>query len=517
MKTIITCFIVLLAFKSTAQTYNVKDYGAVADGKTINTIAIQKAIDDCSSKGGGMVYIPSGEFLSGTISLKNNVDFHLAIGAVLKGSANIKDYKSYEKETYGINYYGLFYTHDAQNVAITGMGKIDGNDKVFFDWGKAKKIDSTTNSYTRQKQNYRKVESGGLGDGPVTPIEPRPRQMVIFSQCKKVNVKDITLANSTFWTLHIADCDGVLIDGIRLWTNLLVPNADGIDVTSSSNVIISNSDIRAGDDAIAIVGYDHHFEIPGFKRNKKDCENVVITNCNLQSNSSAIRIGFLDQNNVRNIQISNINITNSNRGIGIFLRDQGNIENITVSNVYIQTKLNTGDWWGNGEPIHISAIRGNPEAKLGQIKNVNFNNIICEGENGMLIYGTNESIIKDLSFEKITFKITNSKLNGVAGGNIDLRGQSDPEKQIFAHDIPGLYAQKVEGLKIKDFKLEWPLSMPAFFTNAIVVNDFKNLSITDFNGKASPSNTMLKAISLKNGEGFFTDLNSKVVIKNNVK
>nr|WP_294894408.1 glycosyl hydrolase family 28 protein [uncultured Pedobacter sp.] len=516
MKTLFTCVILFLASNSFAQTYNIKNYGAVADGKTINTVAIQKAIDDCSGNGGGTVYVPSGKFVTGTISLKSNVNFYLEIGAIIKGSSNIKDYKSYQKEPYGTNYYGIFYTHDAQNVAITGNGTIDGNDKAFFDWNTPKKIDSITNSYTRQKQNYRNVVSG-LGDGPVTPLDPRPRQMIIFAQCKKVNVKKITLTNSTFWTLHIADCDGVLVDGIRLWTNMLVPNADGIDVTSSSNVIIANSDIRSGDDAIVVVGYDHHFEIPGYKGIKKDCENIAISNCNLQSNSSAIRIGFLDQNNVKNIQINNVNITNSNRGIGIFLRDRGNVENINISNVYIQTKLSTGDWWGNGEPIHISAIRGNPDAKLGKIKNVNFSNIICEGENGILVYGTDESRIENLSFKDITFKIIDSKLNAVAGGNVDLRAQLDPKKQIFAQDIPGLYAQKVDGLKIEDFTLEWMPNLPTFFTNAVVVNDFKSLSITSFRGKASPSNKLLKPISLKNGNGFFTDVQSSKVVKQNVK
>lgn len=499
-----------------AQTFNITNYGAVSDGKTLNTVAIQKAIDACAAKGGGIVYVPPGEFITGTIALKSNVDFHLEIGAVLKGSPNIKDYKSYVKETYGTNYYGILYTENAENVSISGNGTIDGNDKAFFDWDHAKKIDSVTNSYTRQKQDYRKVASG-LGDGPVVPIEPRPRQMVIFAQCKKVTVKDVMLANATFWTLHIADCDAVKIDGIRLWSSLLVPNADGIDITSSSNVVISNSDIRTGDDAIAVVGYSRHFEIPGYRGIKKECENIIISNCNLQSTSSAIRIGFLDQNNVRNIQINNINITNSNRGIGIFVRDEGSVDNINISNVYIQTKLKTGDWWGNGEPIHISAIRGNPDVKLGQIKNVNFSNIICEGENGILVYGSDESTIENLSFKNVAFKITDSKLNNVAGGNIDLRGQLYAQKNIFSHDIPALYASKVKGLTIDDFKLQWETGLPSFFTNGILVNDFKNLKIYNFQGSASPSNPTLKPIALKNGLGFKSDVDKSALQLENVK
>ncbi|MET4080279.1 polygalacturonase [Pedobacter sp. UYP30] len=515
MRAIATLFAILIASASNAQTYNIKDYGAVADGKTINTNAIQKTIDLCASKGGGIVYVPSGQFITGTFSLKNNVNLHLETGAILKGSANIKDYKSYEKPTYGTNYYGIIFTENAENVSITGSGAIDGNDSAFFEFDKAKKIDSISTKYSRQQGNYRKV-STGIGDGPVVPIEPRPRQMVLFAQCKRVTLRDVSLLNATFWTLHFADCDAVLVDGIRLWSNLLVPNADGIDVTSSSNVTITNADIRTGDDAIAIVGYDHHFEIPGFKGIKKDCENIVISNCNLQSASSAIRIGFLDQNDVKNIQISNVNITNSTRGIGLFLRDRGSLENINISNVYVQTKLRTGDWWGNGEPIHISAIRGKEDVKLGKIRNVNFSNIICEGENGLLVYGTSESTIQNLSFKDITFKVVDSKLNDVAGGNIDLRGVLGEKNQIFKHDIPGLYAQYVDGLTIEDFKLEWPDSIPSYFTNAITVKDFKNLSLHQIKGTSSPSNSSLKSVALIDGTGIKTDLDKTELSKENV-
>ncbi|MEP6948492.1 MAG: hypothetical protein ABI863_04435 [Ginsengibacter sp.] len=151
--------------------------------------------------------------------------------------------------------------------------------------------------------------------------------------------------------------------------------------------------------------------------------------------------------------MSNVNITNSTRGIGIFVRDEGSLENITFSNINIETHLRTGDWWGNGEPIHISAVRGKENVKPGQIKHVIFENIICKGENGMLVYGSDESIIEDVSFDHVRFELADSRLNEVAGGNIDLRGSS-LEKSLFARDIPGLLIQYVKGLRINDFKLQ---------------------------------------------------------------
>lgn len=504
---VINCLIVFILMQTAtfAQVYNIKDYGAIADGKTVNSASIQKTIDVCSAAGGGRVYVPAGVFITGTIHLKSNINLYLETGAVLMGSPKLSDYESYTKEGFGLNYYGMLYTHDAENVSITGQGAIDGNNLVFLDFGHAKSLDSVATQYTRQKKLFRHVDSG-IGDGPVVPNKDRPHQMVIFSECKNVQLSDISLLNSPFWTLHFADCDAVNVSGIRLWSGLLVPNADGIDVTSCTNVIITNCDIRAGDDALAIVGYDHHFEIPGYSGRRHLSENIVVSNCNLQSYSSGIRIGFLDQNTVRNVHVSHCNITNSTRGIGIFLRDEGSLQNITFNDMYIETHLRTGDWWGNGEPIHISAVRGKENVKLGAISNVQFRDITCRGENGMLIYGSDQSVIKDVRFDNVSFELMNSKLNGVAGGNIDLRGCLYPHEQLFAHDIPGLYAHNVDGLSINNFRLKWDetINQP-WFSNGIEIDHFNNVAIKDFDGPAAPNSKNTFPIWLDNGSHAIID------------
>jgi polygalacturonase len=500
------CFvlIVCIAYPAYPQTFNVKDFGAVADVKIINTSAIQKAVDACNKNGGGEVYIPAGNYVTGTIHLKSNVNLHLEAGAILTGSANLKDYESYTMPEYGLNYYGILYTKGAENVSVTGLGTIDGNNKVFYDFDHAKKIDVKSTRLTRQKENYRKVDNG-IGDGPVVPKD-RPRQMVIFSNCKNVKVRDVSLLNSPFWTLHFADCDNVEVTGIRLWSGLLVPNADGIDVTSCSNVLISGCDIRTGDDAIAITGYDHHFEIPGFSGTRHASENIIVTNCNLQSYSSGIRIGFLDQNTVRNIHVSHVNITNSSRGIGIFLRDEGSLENISFTDMTIETYLRTGDWWGNGEPIHISAVRGKENVKLGTIKNVTFDNITCKGENGILLYGSEQSRIQDIRFKDISFNFTNSKLNKYAGGNIDLRGAMYEQEQLFESNISGVMAHYVDGLSISNFKLTWDKTITEpYFTHGLQVDNFKNLTIKNFSGTAAPHSKGAVSVFLDKGSDVKVD------------
>lgn len=494
------------------KTFDITTYGGIGDGKTVNTKALQAAIDACNKNGGGDVVVPTGVFVIGTVYLKSNVHLYLQNGAIIRGSSNLDDYEPYTPEKPFVPIHkGMFFAENAENISITGEGQIDGNGDVFFELDKAKKLDSKATQYTRQKDNFRHVETG-IGDGPVVPKD-RPYQMFVFSNCKRITIKDVFITNAPFWCLHIADCDAVHVSGIRLWNNLLAPNADGVDVTSSSNVIIDNCDIRTGDDSIIIAGYDHHFEIPGFKRLRHFSGNIVVSNCNLQSASSGIRIGFLDQNSVKNIQITNINITNSTRGIGIFLRDEGSLENINFSNIYIETKLRTGDWWGNGEPIHISAIRGSENVRLGKIRNVKFNHIIAKGEAGILIYGTPESVVENVTFNDIDFELTDSKLNDAAGGNIDLRGVLGGKNQLFARDIPAFLAQYVDNLTISDFKLRWTNVRMPFFTHGIEANYFKDLRITNFEGTAAPNNPNAFPVQIKNGDGFTTDLTEKSVHK----
>ena len=484
------------------QAFDITSFGAVGNGLVLSTAAIQRAIDSCSKSGGGTVFVPAGTFKTGTLFLRSRVNLHLSPGAVLKGSDKLSDYTSYTMPEYGRNYYGMLFTDSAEQVSITGQGVIDGNNEVFFEWDKAKTIEWGGKEHTRQKDRFRSVQEG-IGDGPVTPRD-RPRQMVVFSRCKNVDVLDVQLLNAPFWTLHFADCDGVSVSGIRLFSGMLVPNADGIGVTSCSNVIISDCDIRAGDDAIAITGYDQHFEIPGFHGIRHVSENIIVANCNLQSNSSGIRIGFLDQNTVRNVRVSNVNITKSSRGIGIFLRDEGSLENISFSNMYIQTELHTGDWWGNGEPIHISAVRGKPGVRLGKIRQVQFSNILCKGENGILLYGSEESMLTDISFDNVRFELTDSRLNEVAGGNVDLRGCALP-KQLFERDIPGILARYVSGLRLSDVQLTWTKTRMPYFTHGIELEHFEEVDIRHFRGTASPANNKAFRIAAYQGKGLRLD------------
>lgn len=505
----IAFFTVLMFLPLHAETYNVKDFGTVGDGKTINTAAIQNAINQCRDHGGGTVLIPSGTYLTGVIQLYSNINLHLETGAILKGSPNLADYHLNGRRV------GMIYTENAQNVSISGLGIIDGNGDIFMDLTKAKKIDIAGSKYTRQKTHFREVQEG-VGDGPVVPLE-RPFQMIIFSVCRNVTVREVMVTNSPFWTIHFADCDGVIVSGIKIWNSLLVPNNDGLDFTSCSNVVVSDCDIRCGDDCIAITGYDHHFDLPGYKYLRHDSENINVTNCTMISRSCAVRIGGLDQNSMRNYNFSNLTIYDSNRGIGLFVRDRGSIEDMTFTNIIIKTRLHTGDWWGQGEPIHLSAVRLTKEVELGKLRNIKFSNIICKSEAGILVYGSNESVIENVSFRDISLHVTASRLNDLAGGNFDLRPVLDPGLQLFAHDTPAFYAQYVKNLKIDWFDLTWDEMQNDFFSHGIEVQNFEHVTLNQFSGTLASSRPNTWPVFVANGLDFKTDLAKKWYSKNNVK
>ena len=236
----------------------------------------------------------------------------------------------------------------------------------------------------------------------------------------------------------------------------------------------------------------------------------------MQSYSSGIRIGLLDQNPIRNVNFINCNITNSSRGIGVFLRDEGSIENLTLTKVHIETRLYTGDWWDNGEPVHISAIRGKEGVRLGHIKNVTFTNVSCKAENGILLYGTDESVLEDITFNGLKMEFADSPLNDVAGGNVDLRGNSDPKFGLFARDITAFLAEHVNGLTINDFKVEWTDPRASFLTNGIEINHFKNVRIANFTGTGAPNNPAARPVVLSDGTNAAVDLQRNLVVRKNV-
>ncbi len=473
--------------------FNIKNYGANGNGTSLDTKAFDNAIAECVKAGGGTVFVPPGTFVIGTVRLYSNVNLELSPGAVLLASANSDDYLQQSDFGFtgsgaGGKKLGLIFADHAENVSITGSGIIDGRAEAFMYMDSVQVSGENDRKYTRQGKAYLTPVNGNK-EAPVMwkgDWVKRPGTQIVFHACKKVLVKDITIRNANDWTFDINACDNVKVLGITIDNDARVPNSDGIDIYDSNNVIVADCDVRVGDDGMAVISTN----------------NLAVTNCIFRSRSCGIRIGYngFNDNDSGNLLFDNIRIYQSNRGIGIFQRRKGNISNIVFSNMIIDTRLYPGEWWGHGEPIHISALPGLGFNEVGTISNVRFTNIIATGEEGIVLYGSKESTLKDISFDNVRLTLVRGAFTDVNAGNFDLRATNDPKLSIFKHDIPALYAGHIIGLTIKDMQVNWGASLPSYFTNAIWCENFKGLIVNGLNGSAAPNSSANETvISLHNG------------------
>jgi hypothetical protein len=284
--------------------YNVRDFGAKGDGVSKDTGAIQTAIDTCHRAGGGTVLLPTGTFLAGTIRLKSNVDLHLSSGALLQASSDRQDYvRVHPQEEYlpnsapmrGAPYhftldYHLLVAQEAENVTISGTGTLFGNGRA---WMGALEFKSG-----QEKFNIK----GGWRPGP----------LVAFDRCKRVKLLNVTLKESAMFHAFFIGCDTLLISGVSVEGEPRILNGDGLHITCCRNVIISDCDIVAGDDAIPIFTFPHWLD-----PERSVSENFVISNCLLSSDHSGLRFGYTNDGVIQNIRCCNVIVRHAFTGIDI--------------------------------------------------------------------------------------------------------------------------------------------------------------------------------------------------------
>ena len=459
------CFLSLFSTLATAQEHNIVSYGAIADGTTLNTIAIQHAIDKAHAQGGGRVVIPKGRFLSGSIVLKSGVELHLEKNAVLLGSSNPDDYIRIRR------WKALVMADSAHNIAISGKGVIDGQGAEL-----ALHMDSLFYSGILDSNMYNFVEKR-------VKAHFRP-QIVEVVLCDSISVTGITLRNAASWVQSYDRSSNLYINHIRVESDAYWNN-DGLDIIDCRNVMVTDCYINSSDDGICLKSYDRtkqHF-----------CQNISISNCTVRSSASAVKFGTASYSGFRDIKVKGIKVFDTfrsaialecihggflenvlvedikatNTGNAIFLRighnpraeEPGTLKDVTIRNVEVEVPFERMDYsykirgpklpfFHNVFPSSITGIPGHP------VQNVTLENIqITYPGRGNKAYA----------------HMPTWRLDAVPEAKEDY-----PEFSMFG-ELPawGLYVRHVEGLTMKNVQL---MIKEADYRPAIVLDDVKGAS-----------------------------------------
>jgi hypothetical protein len=421
--------------------FNVLQYGTVGDGKTLDTEAIQKAIDDAAKTGNGaQVLVPAGhKYLIGTLELKSGINFHLQGNAELLVSTNQKDYLGE----------AAVIAKEAKELTISGTGSINGRALEFM------------SHYDKADEWWR-------------PKGWRPK-LFILTKCSDLKIFDITINKAPLWSLHMLGCENVLIDGIKIYNNLDVPNCDGIDPDHCRNVEIRNCEISCGDDAIVVKATRQ-------TENYGPCANINVHDCILETQDSGVKIGTETTQDIYNIVFERCTIKTSCRGLTIQLRDEGNVYNILFRGITFKSRYHSVPWWGRGEAISFTAIPRTSDTKIGTIHNIVVENVSGTSENSVRINGTKESRISNVRFENVN--VTLDRWTNYPGNLFDNRPTKVYE-EIEQHDNPGIYIRFSDQVILKDCSVSWGNNVPDYFTNAVQANDVANLIIENFKGEAA--------------------------------
>jgi hypothetical protein len=375
------------AIPSNLKHYVITDYGAMADGTTLNTAFIQKAIDAATAAGGGVLEIPKGTFLSGSIFLKPGVELYLDEGAVLLGSQNIEDYVEQTTRIEGhfqVWRVALVNATNMDRVRIGGAGQLNGNGAPYWAAFRAAR-------------------------GAANLDVPRPR-LVFIDRCQNVRVENISLQDSGFWNLHLYHCSDVHIVGLSINAPAGSPSTDGIDVDSCQNLTIQKCEISNNDDDIAIKGSKGpHADLD---TDSPPDDNILIEDCTIGNGNGLLTLGS-EATVVRNVLVRNCTINGNAKILTLKLRPDTpqHYSNITIDGITLNSRgsiISSAPWTQyfdlQGQPgparsvdhITIRNVTGNC-ASFGSLR----------GNVANPQQGTLGDTLSDINFENINVNLTN--------------------------------------------------------------------------------------------------------------
>ncbi len=442
---ILFLFFIFPFFLSAQPVFNVKDFGATGQKSDLATAAIQSAIDAAAAAGGGQVYLPPGDYLSGTLILKSNITFWVEAGATLFASHQEEAYSPDHRDLFGNPI--LLYAKGANHLSLRGKGVIDG--QAIREYRELEKVDRFIERETEiareagvEMKMYYKVK-------PITGL-------LFFTGCKDVTLEDLSFVESTFWTVHIERSQRIYIRGLYVYSDLEKGvNADGIDITACQDVVISDCIVITGDDAICL------------KSKYKDgpVENVTVSNCVLSSSSTALKIGTETSGDFRHIVFSNCVVRNSNRGLSIVVRDGATVSDVLFSDITIECNRRHFNWWGDGDPIWVVMLKRYERSPVGKIENVRFQNILATGVGTSRIESRVGRGIKGISLTDVS---------------IHMLPEDAPDKRA----TNAFEALHVDDINIQNMRISWASdSTEAQWKHALYLDEVHGFELDGFAGR----------------------------------
>lgn len=371
--------------------YNVRDYGAAGDGAKLDTVALNAAIDACTKAGGGTVYLPPGNYLTGTVVLKSHVTLELEAGATILGSENPEDYPSFPSVWGDARpMLALIFAADAENITVTGRGTIDGQGAV---WWKRVRLNDPKKFPPGPQTDEDRAEAAKMSRGRPHLFRP--------VRCKDVVLERVNIRNSAEWNVHPTLCENVRVDGISISAPAtMAHNTDGINPESCRNVQILNCRIDTGDDCVTLKsGLDEL----GRKMGRPD-ENITIANCVMKHGHGGVTIGSEMSGGVRNVVVTNCVFEETD--IGIRIKSQrgrgGVVEGLSVSNVQMVNVpapfVITTFYAGSDKPEDVHPV----DETTPRYRGFMFSNIAARGaKNAGSITGLKEMPIEDVTFSNV--------------------------------------------------------------------------------------------------------------------
>jgi Endopolygalacturonase len=370
----------------TPVSFDITRFGAVGDGKTLNTQSIQAAIDACSKSGGGTVIVPARKFITGAIFLKQGVNLYIEKDGVLKGSVSQADYPQINTRWEGIERIwtsALINIIDVNNVEVSGEGTIDGSGT---EW---------PGSGHQPGQQRQQVSQAARDSIARIPRLGRPR-LICFQNCHKVRISDLKFRNQAVWCLHILYCSDVIVKNLDIRAAHTIPSSDGIDVDSSNGVTITGCYIDDNDDCISIKSGK---DADGLRINRPS-ENILVKKCRFGYGHGGVAMGSETSGGIRNIRIISCDVDSGNWAPIRFKTQpsrSGVVENIVYKNIRIKDAKLAFEFnmeWRMVPPIA-------PPAKvLPVVRNVRFINVSGKVNSLGLIHGLKGSPIYDVKFRK---------------------------------------------------------------------------------------------------------------------